>query len=63
MPSNTCPSETLEGDVLGVVKFGFSGWGAKINGVGVGEICIVKEMVVMVFVVVVTKFHKLEEFL
>lgn len=39
MPSDTWSLETLERDVLGVVKFGFVGWGAEINGDGVGEIC------------------------
>lgn len=39
VPSDTCPSETLEGDVLGVVIFGFSVWGAEINDGGVSEVC------------------------
>lgn len=37
VPSEMCPSETLEGDVLGVVIFGFVGWEAKIHGGKMGE--------------------------
>lgn len=33
----TFPSETLEGDVLGVVIFGFVGWGVEIHGGEIGE--------------------------
>lgn len=39
VPSDTWPSDTLEGDVIGVVIFGFVGWGAETHGGGVGEIC------------------------
>lgn len=39
VPSDTCPSETLEGDVLGVVIFGFVGWGALIHGGEMGGFC------------------------
>lgn len=39
VPSKTCMSETLEGDVLGVVIFGFVGWGALIFGCEMGELC------------------------
>lgn len=53
VPSEMCPSETLEGDVLGVVVFGFVGWGALTFGGGeMGEFC---NCVVVEFVVVLTK--------
>lgn len=39
VPSETCPSETLEGDVLGVVIFGFVGWGPLTFGGEMGEFC------------------------
>lgn len=39
VPSDTWLIETLKGDVLEVVKFGFVGWGAETHGGGVGEIC------------------------
>lgn len=39
MPSDTWSSKTLEGDVLGVVVFGFSILGVEINGGGIGVVC------------------------
>ena len=37
VPSETCPSESFEGDVLGVVKFGLVGWGVAIFGCEMGD--------------------------
>lgn len=37
VPSDTELPESLEGDLLGVVKFGFSVWGEEIGGLVVGE--------------------------
>lgn len=37
VPSETCLSENLEGDALGVVKFGLVSWGAVIFGGEMGE--------------------------
>ena len=37
VPSDIWFPEYLEGDVLGVVIFGFVGWGAEIHGGEIGE--------------------------
>lgn len=39
VPSETCSSETLEGDLLEVVIFGSVGWGALTFGGEMGEFC------------------------
>lgn len=66
VPSDIWSPESLKGDVLGVVLFGFFVWGAETDGDGVSEVCNCKgKMMLMVSVdfFVVMEFQKLEEFL
>lgn len=60
VPSDIWFPESLEGDVLGVVIFGFSRWGAEIDEGGMGEESNYEGMVLVVsdVVVIVTKVSK-----